>query len=174
MVYITFKIALSTAVVALLALTHVQAAPTKDGVLTLEEIGKVGDRFISEMFKPEKTMMECKAQCYTEALRAKVGGIGWSKQVDTLDRCVKRLLGDMHGPEDIVAYNDKKLIFHWNMAQYCADVVEATGQISIFKIPAVQGYAMKCSRENCDGPYDAAASAAFQKAGVRLEEAMED
>ncbi|KAF9925571.1 hypothetical protein BGZ67_008547 [Mortierella alpina] len=179
MVYIALKTVLSTAAIALLALTHVQAAPA--GGITLKEIAEIGEKFLDEMYEPTLEVNRCKAQCYTESLREVLedtATVKWFKEVDVVDKCVKNLLGGMKTMQDITdKYENKKWVIHWNMGQFCADVLERKGKVPIMqwhKVPLIQAEALKCSQHKCDKPYDAAFLAAIKKSGTEVEEAMED
>ncbi|KAF9989078.1 hypothetical protein BGZ75_007650 [Mortierella antarctica] len=161
MVYIALKTVLSTAAIALLALTHVQAAPA--GGITLKEIAEIGEKFLDEILRE---VLEDTAT------------VKWFKEVDVVDKCVKNLLGGMKTMQDITdKYENKKWVIHWNMGQFCADVLERKGKVPIMqwhKVPLIQAEALKCSQHKCDKPYDAAFLAAIKKSGTEVEEAMED
>lgn len=176
MVYIAYKTVFSAAAIALLALTHVLAAPAKDSI-TLEEIKEIGEDFMAAMYEPSMALHRCNAQCYTNSLRD-VLGRKFKEDADAVDSCVKKLLARMRNMEDIHdLYERKKWVIHWNMGQFCADVLESKGQVPFFdlwKVPKIQGQALACSGQQCAKPYDAAFAEAMKTAGTKVEAAMED
>ncbi|KAF9576073.1 hypothetical protein EC968_000140 [Mortierella alpina] len=173
MVYIALKTVLNTVVVALVASTQIQAAPVK-GTLSAEEDQRITGTYKDTMFQPTKVYNLCKARCYTQSLNHYVK----IDQIEKVDKCVDNLLAKMKTYDDVVQnFDDKKEIYHWNMAQYCADSVVHTGQVPFWhalKIPVIQLNAMKCSVDKCDGPYGDARLEAFKVAVVEVEDALKD
>ncbi|KAF9964894.1 hypothetical protein BGZ70_005780 [Mortierella alpina] len=180
MVYVTSKIALGIAIGALLAFSHIQAAPARD-VITDDEIDGIDRNYYDKLFEPTKDYNLCKARCYTKHLKEELTPLklkNFSEDVATLDSCVDKQLANIKTYGDFKKkYEDKKEVWHWNMAQYCADVVTGKGKVPgwyFYKVAAIQSNALSCSLKHCDKPYNDATSQATYEAFKEAEEALKD
>ncbi|CAO3563850.1 unnamed protein product [Mortierella alpina] len=180
MVYITSKTALGFAAGALLALSHIQAAPTRD-VITNQEAQEIDDNYYNRMLQPTKDHHLCMARCYTKHLQEELAGMrikNFSEEVATLDSCVDKQLANIKTYGDLKKnYEDKKEAWNWNMGQFCADVVTGKGKVPawyFYKIAAIQASALSCSVKHCDKPFNEAKEMAFLEAYMEAKEALKN
>ncbi|KAF9369615.1 hypothetical protein CPC16_004371 [Podila verticillata] len=174
MVSLSFKITLlGAAAIALLALSHVEAAPEEVPTLpTLEEIRARDAEFMKRAVKPAQEYYQCRSDCYNAALKSTLGKNFWgviskedkvkyAAEVARVDICVKDEIRKFTSFDKIDEYERKKRLYQTTVSQYCVDEVINKGKglfDGIAKVPAhrvleVQAKLAACSLDKCDFQY---------------------
>ncbi|KAF9136848.1 hypothetical protein BG015_002982 [Linnemannia schmuckeri] len=166
----SFKITfLGAATIALLALSHVEAASS---IPTLEEIEAFGNDYAARVLNPTKTYYKCRSDCYNDALRSTLGknfyGIISAKdkaryagEVALVDSCVAKEINGFTTFDKIVEYEKKRRLHEITVSQYCVDEVlnkgkgmfEGTAKVPALRVLEVQGKLLACSLDKCDPQY---------------------
>ncbi|KAH7056140.1 hypothetical protein BKA57DRAFT_449883 [Linnemannia elongata] len=171
MVSASFKITfLGAAALALLALSHVEAASSTP---TLEEIEALGKEYEARVLEPTKTYYKCRSDCYSDALRSTLGknflGVissrdkaRYAAEVALVDACVAKEIHGFKTFDKIREYEDKRRFHEVTVSQYCVDEVlnkgkgvfdDGTGKVPLLRVPEVQAKLLACSLDRCDGRY---------------------
>ncbi|KAG0049820.1 hypothetical protein BGZ89_004062 [Linnemannia elongata] len=171
MVSASFKITfLGAAALALLALSHVEAASSTP---TLEEIEALGKEYEARALEPTKTYYKCRSDCYNDALRSTLGknffGVISAKdkayyagQVALIDTCVAKEIHGFKTFDKVREYEDKRRFHEVTVSQYCVDEVlnkgkgvfdDGIGKVPGIRVLEVQAKLAACSFDRCDLQY---------------------
>ncbi|OAQ29862.1 hypothetical protein K457DRAFT_31910 [Linnemannia elongata AG-77] len=169
MVSASFKITfLGAAALALLALSHVEAASS---VPTLEEIEEFGKEYEARALEPTKTYYKCRSDCYNDALRSTLGknafGVikdkaRYAGEVALVDICVAKEIHGFKTFDKIREYEAKRRYHEFTVSQYCVDEVlnkgkgvfdEGIGKVQGFRVLEVQAKLAACSLDRCELQY---------------------
>ncbi|KAF8923309.1 hypothetical protein BGZ52_009944 [Haplosporangium bisporale] len=172
MVSLSFKITLlGAAAIALLALSHVEAAPEE--VPTLEKIRARDEEFVKRAVKPTQEYYQCRSDCYNAALKSTLGknffGVISSKdklryaaEVALVDACVANEIRKFTTMDKIDEYERKRRFHEITVSQYCVDEVinkdkgvfeEGIAKVPVLRVPEVQAKLLACSLDRCDLQY---------------------
>ncbi|KAG0376338.1 hypothetical protein BGX24_007900 [Mortierella sp. AD032] len=187
MVSSSFKITfLGAAAIALLALCQAKDNDESD-IPTFKQIKARGKEYGALIVKPIKIYYQCRSDCYNGALRSTLGKNIWGKisekdknrygkEVDEVDRCVKKEINSFKTFDDIVEYEEKRRTHEITVSQYCVDEElngdkgvfdDGIGKVPFLKVPEVQLKLTACSLDKCTGPYLYALKIAAEEASTQ-------
>lgn len=171
MVSSLFKITfLGAAAIALLSLSHVEAASS---ILTPEQIEARGNEYAARVLHPTKTYYKCRSECYNDALRSTLGKNFWgiispkdkaryAAEVALVDICVAKEIHGFTSFDKIEEYENKRRLHEITVSQYCVDEEinkgkgvfdEGIAKVPAFRVPEVQTKLLACSLDRCDPQY---------------------
>lgn len=171
MVSLSFKITLlGAAVIALLALSRVEAEPK---TLTPEEIEAYTKVYEARVLESTKTYYKCRSDCYNDALRTTLGkslfGVisphdkkHYAAEVDKVDKCVEKEISGFTTLEKVREYDNKRRAHELTVSQYCVDEVlnkgkgvfgEGIAKVPKLRVLEVQAKLAACSIDRCDPQY---------------------
>ncbi|KAG0083967.1 hypothetical protein BGZ93_011065 [Podila epicladia] len=175
MVSHSFKITfLGAAVIALLAMSHVEAVPTP------AEIEKYGKDYAARVLQPTSDYYKCRSDCYTEGLQSILAPdnlpfmekLTVAADIVKINACVANEISGFTSFDKIVAYEKKRGYLQFTVAQFCVDEVmnkgkplfgSGNGKLQPLQALAVQGKLLQCSISSCDPDYVLALLKAAEK-----------
>ncbi|KAF9300047.1 hypothetical protein BGZ74_008356 [Mortierella antarctica] len=159
------------AAIALLALSHVEAATI---IPTPEDIEKYGKDYAARVLEHTKAYYKCRSDCYNEALQSVLAPdndktsfldkLRVAKDITEIDLCVANEIRGFDSFDKIVAYEKKRAFFQITISQYCVDEVinkgqgvfdsKGKGKLTVSQaLLKVQPKLLACSVQKCDADY---------------------